>query len=97
MRTVAKAAAALGILLPIDRLRKAARMVEHVRRSAGRVTDRAARFRSPIHRRQRASRAPRRAAHRSALALTRDGPPPSGDAPAPVASRSLRGAIGGGR
>ena len=97
MRTVAKAAAALGIKLPTDRLRTAARMVEHVRRSAGRVTDRAARFRGPIHRRLRASRAPRRAAHHRAAAPARDGPPPSDDAPAPVASRSLDGAIGGTR
>jgi hypothetical protein len=97
MRTVVKAAAALGIKLPIDRLRTAARMVEHVRRSAGRVPDRAARVRGSIHRRPRASRAPRRAAHHSAAALARDGPPPSDDAPPAVASHSPHGAIGGAR
>jgi hypothetical protein len=97
MRSVVKASAALGIKLPTDRLRTAARMVEHVRHTAGRVTDRAVRFRGPVHRRPRASRMPRRAVPCRAAAPARDGPPRSDDAPPPVASRSPRGAIGGAR
>ncbi len=98
MRSVVKAAAALGIKLSTHRLRTAARMVEQVRRSAGRVTHRAVRFRGPVHRRPRASRAPRRAVPCRAAAPARDGPPRSDDAPPPpVASRSQRGAIGGAR
>jgi hypothetical protein len=97
MRNVAKAAAAGGITLAPDDLRIAARIVDHLRLHADRLTHRAAHLRGSIHRRPRASRAPRRAARRSAVAPARDGPPPPSDGPTPVASRSLRGAVGGSR
>jgi hypothetical protein len=97
MRRVARSAAVIGITLADDDLRIAARFVDHFRVRAEGLNHRAAQFRGPIQRRPRASRAPRRAAHRNAVAPARDGPPPSDDAPAPVASRSPRGAIGGSR
>ena len=97
MRSVAKSALAVGIKLAADDLRIAARVVNHLRLHADRLTHRAAPPRGSIHRRPRASRAPRRAARRGAVAPTRDGPPPSDDPPAPVASRSPHGAIGGAR
>ena len=90
--------AAGGINLSDQDLRMAARFVVHLCVHAEGLTHRTARFGGPIHRRPRASRAPRRAAHRSAVAPARDGPPPPpDDAPAPVASRSSRAAIGGSR
>jgi hypothetical protein len=98
LRSVAKSAAAIGITLGDRELRMAARIVDYVRiRAAGMTTHRTARFAGPIRRRPRASRAPRRAAHRSAVAPARDGPPPTDDGPAPVASRSSLAAIGGSR
>jgi hypothetical protein len=93
MRTVARAAAAIGITPTDDDLRIAARVVDHLRAHADGFAHRAARLRDPIRRRPRASRAPRRAAHRSAVAPARDGPPADDDAPPPVASRSPRSAI----
>ncbi len=97
MRSVAKSALAVGIKLAPDDLRIAARVVNHLRLHADRLSHRAAHLRGSIHRRPRASRAPRRTARHAAVAPARDGPPPSDDPPAPVASRSPRGAIGGAR
>jgi hypothetical protein len=97
MLSVARSATAIGIALADADLRMAARVVDYLRvHGAGWARGRA-RFRAPIHARPRAARAPRRAAHRSAVAPARDGPPPSDDAPPPLASRSLLVAIGGSR
>jgi hypothetical protein len=101
LRTIDGAATVLSATLTQAERHIAAGALNQFRSIAGRTTERAQRLRrtlggARIRRRPRASRAPRRAAHRSAVAPARDGPPPS-DGPAPVASRSLRGVIGGAR
>jgi hypothetical protein len=102
LRLIDGAAASIGAMFTESERRIAAGAVNHFRVLAGRTMERAechrqALGRGRVQRRPRASRAPRRAAHRSAIALTRDGPPPSDDAPPPVASHSPHGAIGGAR
>jgi hypothetical protein len=99
---VRKAEAILDVKLTQDERRIVARGLERLDNRAGRPIERAPRMRPSLCggrslRRARASRAPRRAAHRSAVAPARDGPPPPSDAPPPVGSRSPRGAAGGSR
>jgi hypothetical protein len=100
VRSIREAEAALGATLTEAERRIAADAVNQLRIRASRATERATRLRPSLCggrslRRVRASRAPRRAAHRSAVAPSRDGPP--SDAPAPVGSRSPHGAVGGSR
>ena len=96
-----EAAVAIGATFTEEERRIAANMMNQVRMHMGRATERAARLRPSLGssgrlRRARAPRAPRHRSHRSAVSPSRDGPPPS-DEPAPVASPSPRGAVGGAR
>lgn len=102
LRAIDVAAAAIGATFTEPVRRIAAGAVNQLRTLADWTMERAERHRQSfgrgrILRRPRASRAPRRAARRSAGSSTRDGPPPPDDAPAPVANRWSRSAAGGSR
>jgi hypothetical protein len=89
--TIRDAEAVLGTRLTESQRRMAAGMVKQFRDRAERARTHALAARrwpslSRPLRRTRASRAPRRAAHRSAVAPARDGPPPD-DAPTALATR----------
>lgn len=82
----ADAVAKAIVVLTEENARVAAEAHRQVRLYVGRTAARAAHLKpaARILRRPRASRSPRRAAHQTAAAATRDGPPPGSDPPAPV-------------